>query len=133
MGKSPLVILDGAHNPNGIKALADSLCTLVPNSDKICIMGMMSDKDSVSSIELLENTFTEVICVDVENPRSLKAEELAQECKGHFKNVKAVGSPVSAFDYAYEKARKDGLCLVICGSLYLCGEIRPYILNKLNK
>lgn len=133
MGKSPLVILDGAHNPNGIKALADSLCTLVPNSDKICIMGMMSDKDSVSSIELLENTFTEVICVDVENPRSLKAEELAQECKGHFKNVKAVGSPVSAFDYAYEKAQKDGLCLVICGSLYLCSEIRPYILNKLNK
>ncbi|MGN0454101.1 MAG: bifunctional folylpolyglutamate synthase/dihydrofolate synthase [Ruminococcus sp.] len=133
MGKSPLVILDGAHNPNGIKALADSLCTLVPHSDKICIMGMMSDKDSVSSIELLENTFTEVICVDVENPRSLKAEELAQECKGHFKNVKAVGSPVSAFDYAYEKAQKDGLCLVICGSLYLCGEIRPYILNKLNK
>ncbi|MCI7084546.1 bifunctional folylpolyglutamate synthase/dihydrofolate synthase [bacterium] len=133
MGKSPLVILDGAHNPNGIKALADSLCTLVPHSDKICIMGMMSDKDSVSSIELLENTFTEVICVDVENPRSLKAEELAQECKGHFKNVKAVGSPVSAFDYAYEKAQKDGLCLVICGSLYLCSEIRPYILNKLNK
>ena len=39
---------------------------------------------------------------------------------------------VTAKDFD-EAVKKDGLCLVICGSLYLCGEIRPYILNKLNK
>lgn len=130
ISKKPLVILDGAHNPNGINALKKSLDYYIKDSKKICIMGMLKDKDSLSSIKLLENTFEEIITVPINNPRSLTETELSEKCKGHFKKVSPVKDIYLAFDYAFEKAKKENLSLIICGSLYLAGEIRPYALKK---
>lgn len=133
ISKNPLVILDGAHNPNGIEALQKSLDFYIKDNKKICIMGMLRDKDSLSSIKLLENTFEEIITVPINNPRSLQEKELAEKCKGHFKNVSAVNNVYTAFDYAFEKAKKENLSLIICGSLYLAGEIRPYAIKKVKE
>lgn len=131
--RQPLVLLDGAHNPNGINALKDSLDFYLKGAKKICIMGMLRDKDSLSSIKLLEGVFDEVVTVPINNPRSLGEEELAKKCTGHFNKITAKESIFSAFDYAFEKAKNEGLSLIICGSLYLAGEIRPYILKKIKE
>lgn len=130
IGKNPLVIIDGAHNPNGITALKESLDCYLANQKKICIIGMLSDKDSISSIKMLENEFEEVVCVPINNPRSLSQEELSKECLGHFKKVTAKKDINSAFDYAYNQAKINDYSLIICGSLYLAGEIRPYAMKK---
>ncbi|MCH5300077.1 MAG: bifunctional folylpolyglutamate synthase/dihydrofolate synthase [Ruminococcus sp.] len=130
ISKNPLILLDGAHNPNGIEALKKSLDFYIKGKKKICILGMLRDKDSLSSIKLLENTFDEVVTVPINNPRALNEIELYSKCLGHFKKVTPKKDIFSAFDYAYNKAKEKNLALVICGSLYLSGEIRPYALEK---
>jgi dihydrofolate synthase/folylpolyglutamate synthase len=90
-------------------------------------MGMLADKDSASSINLLEGLFEEVFTVTVNNPRTLSAEELAEKCKQHFPKVEAFDNNKKALETALDKAKNENMPLVICGSLYLAGELRPYL------
>lgn len=127
MGKNPVVLLDGAHNPNGIEALSKAVKKYLPNQKRLCLMGMLADKDSASSINLLEGLFEEVFTVTVNNPRTLSAEELAEKCKQHFPKVEAFDNNKKALETALDKAKNENMPLVICGSLYLAGELRPYL------
>lgn len=133
LSKNPVVILDGAHNPNGIEALKSAVKKFLDDKKIICIMGMLSDKDIDSSIRLLEGVFESVYTVPVDNPRAISSQELAEKCRGCFKTVTAFDSAEKAFDKAFDEAQKSGKAVLICGSLYLAGEIRPYILNILKK
>lgn len=128
MSKNPVVLLDGAHNPNGIEALSNAVKKYLPNQKRLCLMGMLADKDSAGSIKLLEGLFEEVITVTVDNPRTLTAQELAEKCRQHFPGVTAFDDNKKALDYALKKAEEKKIPLVICGSLYLAGELRPYLL-----
>lgn len=131
LGKNPLVILDGAHNPDGINALKNALEAYLPDKKKSLILGMLADKDSKSSVKLLGGLFEKVFTVPVNNPRTLSSEALAEECRRHFSETECFGNPFSAFDAAYETAKQENNALIIAGSLYLAGELRPYILNQL--
>lgn len=128
MSKNPVVLLDGAHNPNGIEALSNAVKKYLPNQKRLCLMGMLADKDSAGSIKLLEGLFEEVITVTVDNPRTLTAQELAEKCRQHFPSVTAFDDNKKALDYALKKAEKEKIPLIICGSLYLAGELRQYLL-----
>ena len=127
MGKNPVVLLDGAHNPNGIEALTRAIKKYLPNQKRICLMGMLADKDSASSIKLLEGLFEKVFTVTVDNPRTLTAGVLAEKCRPHFSEVEAFDDTRAALDVALKTARDENLPLVICGSLYLAGELRPFL------
>ena len=131
LSKNPLIILDGAHNPNGIEALKNALNTHIKEIKPVCIMGMLSDKDSKSSVKILERMFSTIFTVPVDNPRSLSADELKAECVDYFENVISCENPFQAFDKALTLSKKQQLPIIICGSLYLAGEIRPYILEKI--
>lgn len=132
LNKNPIVVLDGAHNPNGIEALKTAVNNFLDGKKITCIMGMLADKDIDSSIKLLSGIFDSVYTVPVDNPRAISAEELSKKCRECFKNVTSFNSAETAFDTAFENAKNDGGAVLICGSLYLAGEIRPYILDKLN-
>lgn len=132
LNKNPIVVLDGAHNPNGIDALKTAVNNFLDGKKITCIMGMLADKDIDSSIKLLSGIFDSVYTVPVDNPRAISAEELSKKCRECFKNVTSFNSAETAFDTAFENAKNDGGAVLICGSLYLAGEIRPYILDKLN-
>ena len=127
--KNPVILLDGAHNPNGIEALSKAVKKYLPNQRRICLMGMLADKDSASSINLLEGLFEEIFTVTVDNPRTLTAEALAEKCRQHFPKVEAFDDNKKALDAAVKKAKEENIPLVICGSLYLAGELRPYLLD----
>lgn len=130
LSKNPVVILDGAHNSNGIEALKNAVSNFLDGEKITCVMGMLADKDIDSSIKLLDGVFESVYTVPVDNPRAISSEELAEKCKGYFKNVTSFDSAEKAFDSAFEDAKKNGGAVLICGSLYLAGEIRPYTLDK---
>lgn len=126
----PIVLLDGAHNPNGIEALKAALKRFLPDTPIICVMGMLADKDIDSVITLLDDVFERVFTVPVNNPRSLSAEELAKKFERHTKTVRPFASCEEAYDAAFELAICTNNAILICGSLYLAGEIRPYIHYK---
>ena len=131
LSKEPIVILDGAHNPNGIEALRAAAERFLSGKKIIGIMGMLADKDIDSSIALLNGVFDKVCTVPVSNPRAISAEKLAEKFKSCMGGeVTAFESAEEAFDRAYDEAEKYDATVLVCGSLYLAGEIRPYILRK---
>ena len=92
---------------------------------------MMSDKDIDTSIKLLSKALDKVITVPIDNPRAISPQALAEKCKACFDDVTAFDDVQKAFDYAYSEAESTNSSVIVCGSLYLAGEIRPYILQKL--
>lgn len=121
----PLVILDGAHNPNGLSSFAEAIRAYYPNGDKTLIIGLLADKDS-TSLHLLKGLFKRVIATNVANPRALSAGELAHRLTGIADEIEVVENPRDALD----KALSYGDGVFICGSLYLASEIRPYLVDK---
>lgn len=121
---NPTVILDGAHNPNGLQAFATAVRTYYAEGDKTLIIGLLADKDS-SALYLLDGLFKRIIVTDIDNPRALPAGDLARRLGGISDDIEVIENPREAFD----KAMSYGDDVFICGSLYLASEIRPYIIN----
>ena len=129
--EDPVVLLDGAHNPNGIEALKRAIELFLPDTPVICVMGMLADKDIDSAIALLDGVFTRVHTVPVDNPRAISSAALAEKFQRHCPEVISFDSAEKGFDEAFALAKEQNAAVLICGSLYLAGEIRPYILNKI--
>ena len=121
----PTVILDGAHNPNGLEAFANAVRAYGGDGDKTLVVGMLSDKD-VKGLYPLQGMFRRVIATNVCNPRAMAAGYLAEYLREMFNDVEVVAAPSEA----YQKALSYGDDVYICGSLYLASEIRPFILGK---
>ena len=120
----PVVIIDGAHNPNGLSAFAEAVRAYYPDGGKTLIIGLLADKDS-TSLSLLKGLFERIIATDIDNPRALPSDELAQRLSGIAPQIEVIHKPQDAFD----KALSYGDDIFVCGSLYLASEIRPYILS----
>lgn len=127
--ENPLVIVDGAHNPDGQQALALWLSKIRPQVRKIyLVIGMLDDKEP-DGVRLLEPLADSIIVTRVPSQRALKWDNLAAYFKelGHG-DVRLIPNPRDAVDQALAEADKEDLILVT-GSLYLIGELRLYLLN----
>lgn len=132
LSKSPFIVLDGAHNVNGITAFKNATERFV-KTKRALLIGMLKDKDVETSLSIIKNMFDVVVVTDVPNPRNMDCYELADICKNYFDKVVVCSNPKLAFDTAYTIAQNEDYSLCICGSLYLSGELRPYIFEKLSK
>ena len=130
---SPITVIDGAHNPNGMQAFANSVDEYFGSAEKILIVGMLKDKDISGSLDFIRGKFSTVITVTVDNPRTLTASELAEICKDKFTTVITADSAEDAVNRAIQTAEEKNYAILVCGSLYLAGEIRPIFLKKLKK
>lgn len=130
LSREPLILLDGAHNPGGTAALATAVERYLKGKKIIAIMGMLADKDATAATENLAGMFFHVITLTPANPRAMRAEDLA----AHWKDLGTSVESMTDVDMALAKALRmlgtDG-ALLICGSLYLAGEIRPRVLKLL--
>lgn len=126
----PLCILDGGHNPDGMQSLARALKRYLPGKRLVAVTGMMKDKDVLHAIETCKDVFSEVITLPVESPRSMSAEELAECWRKIGVSVQVGEYPEQAIAMAVDMAGKDG-ATVICGSLYLAGELRRTAIDLL--
>lgn len=123
---APAVIIDGAHNPDGVSAFAKSVRKYFGEKKGVLIIGMLSDKDSRASVEYLKGLFQKAYTVPINNPRAESPERMAEICSAYFEDVEVTGSAEEAFRKALALAKTQGTFLCVCGSLYLAGEIRPY-------
>lgn len=130
--KDPVVLIDGAHNPDGMNALSEALQKYLPHKKIICIMGMLKDKDSNSSLEYLDGLIDSVITLEPDNPRKQTSEELAEKAVKFFDKVYPMENFSLAIDKALDMAGNDG-AVVICGSLYLAAQLRPLAVRCLKK
>ena len=128
ISRQPLCLLDGGHNPGCALALRGALEQFVPQR-KVAIMGVMSDKDSRSALEILGPLFDRIITVAPEGHRALPAAELAKVASQFCPSVIPAGSCREALALAV-RAMGEAAALIVCGSFYLAGEIRDMLLNK---
>lgn len=132
MNENPLVLLDGAHNPGGMKALSGAVKTYCKGKNTVCIIGMLRDKDSVTSLSYIKGLFSIIIALSPDNPRAMSAEEFAQEARAYFDMVIPMHNKEHAVKRAFELAGEDG-AVVVCGSLYLAAELRPILIRTRNE
>lgn len=132
LGRQPTVLLDGAHNPGGLKALSLAVKTYCKGKNTVCIMGMLRDKDSVTSLSYIKGLFPTVIALAPDNPRAMSAEEFAKEAQPYFDMVIPMHQKEHAVRRAFELAGGDG-AIVVCGSLYLAAELRPILIQTQNQ
>lgn len=123
--RDPLVIVDGAHNPDGAQALATALCG-AGLSGLTAVLGVLNGKQPEELLAALAPCFSRVYTVRASSPRALSAGELAKLAKRHFSYVEPCGSVCEALALAREDAPNG---LVVCGSLYLAAEARALLLN----
>lgn len=126
VSRSPLTVIDGGHNAEGIDALYNSLVTLFKDKKIIAVFGMMKDKDYAYAVKKIAPLCERIYTTEASNPRSLDAKSLAAEVKPYCKKVKAISSPEKAYEKAVKKAKSDEVILV-CGSLYLASDIKKII------
>lgn len=125
--RSPLIMVDGAHNPQGIAALADTL-----NRHRIkgltLVMGMLADKDVFECIRLLAPFCAKVICCTPEPPRALPALKLAEIVKKAAPfEVMVVDSPASAIKTALKQPETP---ILAAGSFYTASAVRQALLKN---
>ncbi len=118
-GDRPFVMIDGAHNPDGMRALADFVRT-IPRSPKIMICGMMADKDWKTAIGYISRYIDRAVCLDGFAPKTVFAPKLAEMfTEGEVSNLR------DAVQRALTLAGTDGM-VVIAGSLYLASALQTH-------
>lgn len=127
VGREPLFIIDGGHNPQCIDALVVNIRDYLQGRSIIALTGVLADKDYGEMYRPMMPYIQEFVCITPPNPRKLEAAELAE----HLRRVGATATPCQTIpegvQLAVQKAGKDGVVLCF-GSLYTIGDIR----NALN-
>jgi len=123
--KKPTFLIDGAHNVQGINHLKKAL-ELFSYKKLILGIGILKDKDVDHMIETLIPLANKIVVTEVDMPRKLDAEILAEKISKYNKEVYIEKDIKKAIDKSIEIADKDDL-IVFGGSLYLIGEVRTLV------
>lgn len=120
LNNNPTVFVDGAHNPNGILNILDS----IPNNNITFLFGALKEKDVLAEIEMLIPFAKRFITITPPTTRALNSSDLAKmiESKTN-KPVYDAKNPVDGIMIAMNLCTKDDIIIAL-GSLYQVGEIR---------
>ena len=124
--EAPLVIMDGAHNPQAEAALAKTLTELCPGRRIHLLVGISSDKSPESLGQLLGGLCVSATCTRSRHPRAMDPLELAQRLSPFCPDVHAMSEPADAYTYLLNAALPTDV-IVVTGSLFLVGELRGAI------
>jgi dihydrofolate synthase/folylpolyglutamate synthase len=145
VGERPLTLLDGAHNPDGMTALVESLAEpfAAGRAPIVAVVSILDDKDAAGMLRTLLSACDAIICTSSHNPRALppptleslatqqlddlrapRKSEAGRRAGGERKAPRAeiVAGPRAALDRARELAGPEGLALAT-GSIYLIGDL----------
>lgn len=161
MRQDPLLLIDGAHNVQGCAALAREIADHFDTESHIYLVGMLADKEHDKMLSLVlkgaPKPPTTVYCTECPVPRTMQARDLAEELQGilgwpadRLVNLEETVQSPGQEDLqdrsgkicysphreetllaALAQAQRDHKGLVIFGSLYLIGNLRPYVRREL--
>ena len=118
LSKKPFLLVDGAHNSNGVEALRESLVALFPGEKFHFIMGVMADKDYEKMIEELLSLAIDFVTVTPESSRALQAESLAEKIRSQGISARSMASVADVLTLP-----RVGEKTIALGSLYFIGEL----------
>lgn len=107
------LIIDGAHNPNGINSLSQSLDMYYPNTNRRFIFGCLKNKDYTKMVQSLFMQGDEIYFYYFKHQNSCPVQELQKVCPFESKEL----TPNTQIDF------NDGHLNIICGSFYMISEL----------
>ena len=133
MGTSPVVILDGAHNPMSVAALVRAVREHFTWKRLVLLFAMATDKDIPGSLDVLLPVADEVFFTITNSPRAAKPANLARLARARgLSRIHTDNDETAAFRAALAATAPDDL-LLVTGSLYLAGDLRTLMLAELEK
>lgn len=128
--RKPFFIVDGAHNEDAAKKLAESVRFYFTNRRIIYIMGILRDKEYDKIIRETYELAEHIITVTPPgNPRAMQAYELAKEVRRYHAGVTAADSLEEAVELSYLLSDKESV-IIAFGSLSYLGELTGIIENR---
>ncbi len=128
--EKPEIILDGAHNIHGVRALRKSLEALYPGKKFHFLMGVLADKDYEEMVEEMLPLAERIDTVTPESSRALQGEELAEVIRKKGIASHCYNHAEEAFTAMRQAPREETIC--VFGSLYFIGAIEE-ICNNLKQ
>ncbi|MEK7210499.1 MAG: cyanophycin synthetase, partial [Candidatus Binatota bacterium] len=124
----PMVILDGAHNGEGVRALVDEIRRFHALKKVKLLFAAMEDKDWACMIRELSEVASEVVLTRVPMQRSAEPRKIGQVI-GEKIPLVVIEDPAQALRFLLERAGPDD-AILITGSLYLLGAVRPLLAER---
>jgi dihydrofolate synthase/folylpolyglutamate synthase len=130
IGRAPMIVIDGAHNPAGIHALVATLDgAFHVAGERRCVLGMLTGRNIDDMVTpLVTLGFTEFFCCPPRSPRAASASEVATAVRDAGGVAFEHPSGLAALAHARERSTDDDL-IVVAGSLYLVGEVRGDVIR----
>ncbi|MEW8956195.1 folylpolyglutamate synthase/dihydrofolate synthase family protein [Clostridium sp.] len=126
LNNKPAVVIDGAHNMDGIRKLKSNIDKYFRYNKLILILGILADKDVEDMVKTITPMAHKVIAVTPHSDRAKLAEELKNHIYPYNNNVMAIEDYREAYEVALKESSKEDLIL-ISGSLYMIGDMRKII------
>ncbi|PMC37147.1 bifunctional folylpolyglutamate synthase/dihydrofolate synthase [Bacillus sp. UMB0899] len=127
--ENPVVIVDGAHNDEGIESLIDTANRHYSHSRIHILFSALSDKNYKKMIERLSNVATSMHFTTFEFPRAAKAEDLFSACDLEDKSFSESWQELlDELVFSYKNEKSD--IIIVTGSLYFISTIRNYLLSN---
>ena len=131
--RRPLVVIDGAHNPDGLAAAATALADQFTVLGAVTwVVGMMRDKDPDAMLAAIDASGARcdlVVCCAPDWPRALPALELADAARSRGIDAEVAGGVTEAVERALALSAEED-AVVVAGSLYTAGEARLHLSSR---
>jgi dihydrofolate synthase/folylpolyglutamate synthase len=123
VSERPCVILDGAHNPQAMEMLHAALPEILQGRRVKALFGVMRDKDWRAMVPFLAEIATEIVVTRVQQPRA-EDPEVLREALAPLRPTWVRMDARAACQQLMAEAKTDE-AIVVCGSLFLVGEVYP--------
>ena len=133
LSKEPYFIIDGAHNVDAIKQLAETIKSCFTNEPINFIIGVLKDKEYKKMMEIITPMANKIYTITPPNARGMDGNELAEEIKKWNVDVTYCESIEMAVNLAMDERRSTGISTVAFGSLSYLGELKECHDNYLKK
>ena len=125
---SPDIILDGAHNPDGIRRLRESVNQMFGAVPICYVCGVLADKDYEKEIEILFGRASNVFTVTPPSPRAMKSTDLKAAIKKRFSQLKVTSfDSEDGMEKAMEAAVSQNNPVVVCGTLTILARVKEWM------
>ncbi|GAJ09371.1 unnamed protein product, partial [marine sediment metagenome] len=128
---NPTLILDGAHNPSGIRMVRQALKEIFSYHRLILVLAIFADKDYKKMIQIIAPKADLIITTKAKSPRAAPPQVIAKEAAQYIEQDKIIVTEniPQAINCALSNSKKDDL-ICITGSLYTVGEAKRYFKIK---
>lgn len=126
---NPLIIIDGAHNAEGMQAFCESVRPFIENKKTLFVVGILKDKEFVKMLQSVLSLHVDVAVSEPENSRKVSAKELGDVVRTLGGRAEILGDADHAIAYAKDHF-DEYECILFAGSLYFVSAIRESFIGR---